>query len=58
MNKICEHTYGSHIYMKIELSGEIYEIDYYIRGNEYFFKTTADGTDKRKAVIDAFNSLY
>ena len=58
MRKICEHTYGAHIYMKLELDGEIYEIDCFIRGNGETFKTTADGTIKRQDVIDAFNKLY
>lgn len=31
MRKIKEYTYGAHIYMMLELDGEIYEVDYYLR---------------------------
>lgn len=60
MKKITEHTYGTHIYMKLELDGEIYEVDNYAGtdGTWQHFKTTADGTDKREAVIKAFCELY
>ena len=46
--------------MKLELDGEIYEVDNYA-GTDWkwdTYKTTADGTDKREAVIKAFNELY
>lgn len=60
MTKITEHTYGNHIYMKLELDGEIYEVDNYPGADWKWetYKTTADGTDKREAVIKAFNELY
>lgn len=60
MKKIEEHTYGLHIYMKLELDGEIYEVSNYAgrEGSWEHYKTTADGTDKREAVIKAFNELY
>lgn len=58
MKKIIEHTYGTHIYMKLELNNNIYEVDCYIRENGNEYKTTADGTAERQAVINAFNELY
>lgn len=57
---ITEHTYGTSIYMKLELDGVIYEVTRYC-GTDYtwnHFYTTADGTDKREAVIEAFKELY
>jgi hypothetical protein len=58
--KLVEHTYGSHIYMKLELDGDIYEVSNYAGtdGKWNHYKTTADGTGKRDAVIKAFNELY
>lgn len=63
MKKLIEHTYGNHIYMKLELDGKIYEVDWYCEsdntGNTWdYFKTTADGTPDREKVIEAFNELY
>lgn len=58
MKKIIEHTYGSHIYMKLELDGKEYEIDCYLRNDGEHFKTSADGTENREKVIEAFNKLY
>jgi hypothetical protein len=58
--KIIEHTYGTHIYMKLELDGVEYEVTRYC-GTDYswnHYQTTADGTDKRDAVIAAFKELY
>lgn len=58
--KITEHTYGNHIYMKLELNGKIYEVDRYcgIDNTWNHYKTTADGTPDREKVINAFNELY
>lgn len=58
--KIIEHTYGTSIYMKLELDGEVYEVSRYagLDGKWEQYATTADGTDKRDAVIAAFNELY
>lgn len=60
MRKIAESTQGTHIYMKLELAGEIYEVDNYsgVDGKWEIYKTTADGSAKREAVIKAFNELY
>lgn len=60
MRKIREQTDGPHIYMMLELDGVIYEVDR-CAGIDYswnHYRTTADGTSKRDAVIDAFNKLY
>lgn len=56
--KIKEHTYGTHIYMMLEIDEKQYEVDCYIRGDGMLFMTTADGTPDREKVIEAFNKLY
>ena len=58
MKKLKEHTYGTHIYMQLELEGKIYEVDCFFRNDGEHFKTTADGTEEREKVIEAFNLLY
>lgn len=60
MRKIVEHTYGTHIFMRLELDGQEYEVSNYagIDGTWEHYKTTADGTSKRDEVIVAFNKLY
>ena len=56
--KIKEHTYGSSIYMELEIDGERYEVSCYLRNDGEHFRTNADGTANREKVINAFNSLY
>lgn len=57
--KMVEWTDGNHIYMKMFIGGRIEEIDVYHQPNgDRLYKTTADGTRKRKAIIEAFNTLY
>ena len=58
MKKLKEHTCGTHIYMKLELNNKIYEVDCFLRNDGEYFKTTADGTEEREKVIEAFNLLY
>lgn len=60
MKKIKEYTYGSHIYMELELDNKIYEIDCYIlQDGTLRYRTTADNNPvQRQKVIDAFNKLY
>lgn len=58
MKKLKEHTYGTHIYMQLELDDKIYEVDCFLRNDGEHFKTTADGTEEREKVIEAFNLLY
>ena len=57
MRKIVEHTYGSHIYMMLEIDGTEYEIDVYLSENGETYRTTADPA-MRETVIAAFNKLY
>ena len=59
IKKIAEHTYGTHIYMKLAIDGKQYGIDCYLcdDAGEYY-KTTADGTQEREKVIAAFQELY
>ena len=70
--KLVEHTYGTHIYLRMRLDNKrIEEIDVYLRNNGDHYVTSADhGMElcsgeslKRKQklrqeIIDAFNELY
>lgn len=58
--KLCEHTYGAHTYMRIELeSGFIAEIDVYYRQTGETYRTNADhDTDTRNEIIKAFRELF
>lgn len=70
--KMIEHTYGTHIYMKMRLdNNRIEEIDVYYNENEIRYITSADHgmelykgreLEERKAlrqkIIDTFNLLY
>jgi hypothetical protein len=58
IKKITEHTYGTHIYMKLSIDGKEFEVDCYLRNDGQTYKTTADGTEDREKVIEAFNQLY
>ena len=58
MRRIIEHTYGSHIYMRLELDGKEYDVDCYLRNDGEHFITSADGTENREKVIEAFKRLY
>ena len=58
IKKVTEHTYGTHIYMKLEIDGKQYEVDYYLRDDGEHYKTSADGTEEREKVIAAFKELY
>ena len=70
--KLEEHTYGTHIYMKMKLNnGRIEEIDVYLRNDGEHYITSADHgielykgeeLEKRKQlrreIIDTFHELY
>ena len=70
--KLIEHTYGSHIYMKIRLdNNRIEEINVYLRNDGEHYITSADhGMELcsgeslrqkqklRQEIIGAFNELY
>ena len=66
--KLVEHTYGTHIYMKMRLDNKrIEEIDVYIRNDGEHYVTSADHgmelnpaahEETRKEIIKAFNELY
>lgn len=59
MKKLIEHTYGTHIYMKMELDGRIEEIDVYVREDGWTYRTTGDSNaTRRQQIIDAFCALY
>lgn len=71
--KLKEHTYGTHIYMKIKLeNGQIEELDVYLTESGEKYRTSADNgawldkTDEdrkrrenlRGEIISAFKELY
>lgn len=58
--KLCEHTSGGHIYMKMMLpTGRIAEIDVFLRADGIHYRTTGDDTaELRQQIIDAFHALY
>ena len=70
--KLEEHTYGTHIYMKMRLDNKrIEEIDVYLRNDGEHYVTSADHVmelykgkelEERKRlrheIIDTFNRLY
>jgi len=58
--KLCEHTYGTHIFMRLKLDdGRVEEISAYIRENGWIYRTSADRTPEiRLRVIAAFHELY
>lgn len=58
IKKLREGTYGTHIYMKLEIDRKEYEVDCYLRNDGEHFKTSADGTEDRERVIEAFKKLY
>lgn len=73
MEKLAEHTYGSHIYMKILLNNNrIEEIDVFIREDGMLYRTSADNgaeldhteekkqqrKELREEIIAAFHALY
>ena len=58
MEKITECTYGGSAFMKLKLNGKEYEVSVCFRENGQTYKTTADGTEDREKVIEAFNQLY
>lgn len=57
MKKLVEHTYGQHIYMKMELdNGRVEEIDVYLRDDGEHYKVTSP--EIQEEIIAAFNALY
>lgn len=62
MKKLIEHTYGSHIYMKLMLDNErIEEIDVYLKSDgNHTYITSADNSNNslKNDIINAFNRLY
>lgn len=58
MEKITEHTYGGSAFMELKLNGKEYEVSVYFREDGQTYKTSADGTEDREKVIEAFNQLY
>lgn len=63
-SKLEEHTYGSHVFMRLRVNGRIEEIDVYFRENGTTYHTSADNNpdfpkpEIREMIIQAFNELY
>ena len=60
MRKITEHTYGNHIYMRVELKdGEQADFDVYLgRTGDMYFRIPEHLEPRRAEIIEAFNTLY
>lgn len=72
MLKLVEHTYGPHIYMKMQLDNHrIEEIDVFFTNDGVLYRTSADHIDNsltaeqiqqkkelREEIIKAFKELY
>lgn len=61
MKKIEEHTYGGHIFMRLELDGVIEEVSCYPGSDNRWetYRTSADDNpDRRRRIIKAFKELY
>ena len=57
MKKLVEHTYGLHIYMKMELdNGRIEAIDVYLRDDGEHYKVSSP--EIADEIIATFNALY
>ena len=58
--KIIEHVYGTHAYLKIICDWQEEEIDvYWNRDGSMTFKTTGDEEpERRERIIDAFWKLF
>lgn len=63
--KLCEHTNGTHVYMRMKLdSGRIEEVDAYATETGWKYHTSADNNpnlpkpEVRAQIIAAFNELY
>ena len=58
LRQLQQKRQKKHIYMKLEIDGKQYEVDYYLRDDGEHYKTSADGTEEREKVIAAFKELY
>ena len=63
--KLCEHTYGTHIYMRLKLdNGRIEEVDTYATETGWKYHTSADNNpdlptpEIRAQIIAAFKKMY
>lgn len=63
--KLCEHTNGTHVYMRLKLdNGRIEEVDAYATETGWKYHTSADNNpdfpnpEIRAQIIAAFNKLY
>ena len=61
MEKLTEHTYGPHTYMKLEIRAHVCEIDVYWRESGTTYTTSASdcpGYPSLQEIIEAFNALF
>jgi len=59
--KLSEHTYGTHVFMRLRLDdGRTEEITAYVRENGWEYRTSADNrsVQTRLRIIAAFHQLY
>ncbi len=63
--KLVEHTYGTHIFMRLRLDNQrVEEIDAYITESGWTYHTSADNNpnlpkpELRAEIIKAFHELY
>ena len=57
MKKLVEHTYGLHIYMKMELdNGRVEAIDVYLRDDGEHYRVSSPEIEDE--IIAAFHALY
>lgn len=57
MKKLVEHTYGLHIYMKMELdNGRIEAIDVYLRDDGEHYRVSSPEIEDE--IIAAYHALY
>lgn len=59
IQKISEHTYGSHIHMALMVDGNHEEVDAYLDNNGVWsYKTTASEPERVEYLVNCFNELY
>ena len=59
MEKLIEHVYGTHAYMKLKINdGTITEIDVYWAEAGTTYKVPDSMENRREEIIHAFNELF
>ena len=61
MEKLAEHTDGTHTYMRMNIRGHVCEIDVYWRESGRTYRTSESESPSypsRQEIIDAFEMLF